>query len=218
MPRPNTATISGPRLRPIPVTQRGGTSATAMATPAMELESRSRLSVKAPATAAATAITRSIRLGAVREVISRLTSLAPKTDANTQAVPTTVSTPIATVIAERFTRRLSAIVRPNARLRIGSISGATIMAPITTAVLLLIRPSVAITAAQTSSTKKPSDGFDELMRLWRTSSAGTLLSRFSCHSPESLSKACLIRECIRNDCLDQVWRSAPLSSLLLSFF
>ena len=184
----------------------------------MELESRSRLSVKAPATAAATAMTRSIRLGAVREVISRLTSLAPNTEANTQAVPTTVSTPITTVMAERFTRRLSEIVRPNARLRIGSISGATIMAPITTAVLLLIRPKVAITAEQISSTKKPSDGFDELMRLWCSSSGGTLLSRFSFHSPEMLSKACLIRECIRNACLHRVWPSILVAVPWLSFF
>ena len=36
--------------------------------------------------------------------------------------------------------------KPKARLRMGSIKGATIMAPITTAVLLEISPRVAITA------------------------------------------------------------------------
>jgi hypothetical protein len=70
-----------------------------------------------------------------------------------------------TVMAERFTNLLSEMARPKARLRIGSINGATIMAPITTAVLLEINPSVAITAEQISSKKKPSVGRDEAMRL-----------------------------------------------------
>ena len=70
-----------------------------------------------------------------------------------------------TVIADRFTKRLSAIESPKARLRIGSISGATIMAPITTAVLLEINPSVAITSEQISSKKKPSVGREEAIRL-----------------------------------------------------
>jgi hypothetical protein len=70
-----------------------------------------------------------------------------------------------TVMAERFTNLLSEMARPKARLRIGSIKGATIMAPITTAVLLEINPSVAITAEQISSKKKPSVGREEAMRL-----------------------------------------------------
>jgi hypothetical protein len=44
------------------------------------------------------------------------------------------------------------------------MSGATIMAPITTAALFEISPSVAITAEEISKTKKPRDGFDEAIR------------------------------------------------------
>ena len=138
--------------------------ATAIATPAIEFDNLSRVMVKAPAMAAATAITRSIRFGAVRAVISLFTALASKVSANSQAVHTTVAMPMITVIADRFTKRLSAIESPKARLRIGSISGATIMAPITTAVLLEIKPRVAITAEQISSTKKPREGFEEAIR------------------------------------------------------
>ncbi|CAI8323759.1 MAG: Uncharacterised protein [Synechococcus sp. MIT S9220] len=119
-----------------------------------------------PATAAATAMPRSIRLGAVREVISRFTSLTSRRDASSAEVATTVITPITTVSSERFASLLLLMESANARLRIGSISGATIMAPITTAVLLAISPSVAITAAQSSRTKNPREGFDDAMRAW----------------------------------------------------
>ena len=153
-------------LRPMPQTHSGGTSATAIATPARELDSLSRVMLKDPATAAATATPRSIRFGAVREVISRFTSLTSSSEASSAAVATTVITPITTVSSERFASLLLLIESANARLRIGSISGATIMAPITTAVLLAISPRVAITAAHSSSTKKPSDGFDEAIRAW----------------------------------------------------
>ena len=54
----------------MPLTQRGGTKATAIATPAIELDSRSRVMAKDPATAAAIAIPKSIKLGDVRAVIS----------------------------------------------------------------------------------------------------------------------------------------------------
>ena len=117
-----------------------------------------------PATAAATAMPRSIRLGAVREVISRLTSLTSSSDANSAEVAITVSTPITTVSSDRFASLLLLMESAKARLRIGSISGATIIAPITTAALLEISPSVAMTAAQSSSTKKPGEGFDEAIR------------------------------------------------------
>ena len=61
-------------------------------------------------------------------------------------VPTTAATPNVTVTAERRINLPSLTARPKARLRIGSIKGATIMAPITTAVLLEINPKVAMTA------------------------------------------------------------------------
>ena len=63
--------------------------------------------------------------------------------------------------AERRIQRPSATAIPKARLKIGSINGATFMAPITTAVLLEINPSVAITLELMRRMKKPSEGFDE---------------------------------------------------------
>ena len=53
-------------FNPIPVTQRGGTSATAMATPAMELAIFDLLCANAPMTPAAMATERSIKFGEVR--------------------------------------------------------------------------------------------------------------------------------------------------------
>ena len=58
----------------------------------------------------------------------------------------TVITPSRTVTKERRINLSSETAKPKERLRIGSINGAMIMAPITTAVLLEISPSVAITA------------------------------------------------------------------------
>ena len=46
----------------------------------------------------------------------------------------------------------------------GSINGATIMAPITTAVLLEISPRLAITAELIRRMKKTSDGLDVVIR------------------------------------------------------
>ena len=86
--------------------------------------------------------------------------------ASSQAVPTTLADPSTSVIADRFASRLSPRVKPKARLRIGSINGATIMAPITTAVLLAISPRVAMTAEHSRRTKNPSEGLDEAMRAW----------------------------------------------------
>ena len=57
------------------------------------------------------------------------------------AVPITARTPKPMVTAERRINFPSLKAKPKARLRMGSISGATIMAPITTAVLLEISPS-----------------------------------------------------------------------------
>ena len=59
----------------------------------------------------------------------------------------------------------------------GSISGATIMAPMTTAVLLEINPRVAITAELIRRIKKPSEGLDDAIRASYSSVRGTRLSR-----------------------------------------
>ncbi len=126
-----------------------------MATPAMELERRSRVIENDPATAAATAIPRSIKLGDVRPMIFDCTLLIPSIRLSREAVPTTAAMPNITVTAERRINLPSLTARPKARLRIGSIKGATIMAPITTAVLLEINPKVAMTAEQTAAQKSP---------------------------------------------------------------
>lgn len=97
-------------------------------------------------------------------MISDCTLLIPSIRLSREAVPTTAATPNITVTAERRINLPSLTARPKARLRIGSIKGATTMAPITTAVLLEINPKVAMTAEQTSSTKKPREGFEEAMR------------------------------------------------------
>ena len=148
----------------MPLTQSGGTRATAIATPAMEFDSRSRVIENDPATAAATAMPRSIRFGDVRAVISDCTWPMPSSRLRIADVLTTAITPRLTVTADRRISCPSLNAKPKARLRIGSINGATIIAPITTAVLLEISPRVAITAELISSTKKPSEGFDEAMR------------------------------------------------------
>ena len=80
------------------------------------------------------------------------------------AVPTTANTPNPIVTAERQINLPSLTAKPKAKLRMGSIRGATIMAPMTTAVLLETNPRVAITAELIRRMKKPSDGLDEAIR------------------------------------------------------
>ena len=60
---------------------------------------------------------------------------------------------------------------PKARLRIGSINGATIMAPITTAGLLETNPKVAITADVISNTVNSRDGVAASKRSFVNSSS-----------------------------------------------
>ena len=144
--------------------QSGGTRATAIATPAIELDNCLRVIENDPATAAAMAMPRSIRLGDVRPVISDCTWLMPSPKLINAAVPITARTPKPMVTAERRINFPSLTAKPKARVRMGSISGATIMAPITTAVLLEISPRLAITAELIRRMKKPSDGLDEAIR------------------------------------------------------
>ena len=70
------------------------------------------------------------------------------------AVLITAITPKPMVTAERRINFPSLTAKPKARLRMWSISGATIMAPITTAVLLEISPRLAITAELIRRMKK----------------------------------------------------------------
>ena len=149
---------------PMPLTQSGGTKATAIATPAIEFDKCLRVIENEPATAAAMAMPRSIRFGDVRPVISDCTWLMPSPQLSNDAVPITANTPKPTVTAERRINFPSLTAKPKAKLRMGSINGATIMAPMTTAVLLEISPRVAITAELIRRMKKPSDGLDDAIR------------------------------------------------------
>ena len=72
---PYTATISEPRVMPMPLTQSIGTKATAIATPAIEFDKCLRIIENESATATAMAMPRSIRFGDVRPVISDCTWL-----------------------------------------------------------------------------------------------------------------------------------------------
>ena len=148
----------------MPLTQSGGTRATAIATPAIEFDNCLRVIENDPATAAAMAMPRSIRLGDVRPVISDCTWLMPSPKLINAAVPITARTPKPMVTAKRRINFPSLTAKPKARLRMGSISGATIMALITTAVLLEISPRLAITAELIRRMKKTSDGLDEAIR------------------------------------------------------
>ena len=148
----------------MPLTHRGGTRASAIATPAMEFDNCLRVIENDPATAAAMAIPRSIMFGEVRPVISDCTWLMPSPQLISDAVPITAITPKLIVTAERRINFPSLTAKPKAKLRMGSINGATIMAPMTTAVLLEISPRVAITAELIRRMKKPSDGLDDAIR------------------------------------------------------
>ena len=55
------------------------------------------------------------------------------------------------------------------------------MAPLTTAVLLEIKPNVAITLELIKRTKKPREGLDQAMRFSYSSVLGTLDSKFNVH-------------------------------------
>ena len=122
----------------MPLTQSGGTKAKTIATPAIEFDKCLRVIENEPATAAAMAMPRSIRFGDVRPVISDCTWLMPSPQLSNDAVPITANTPKPTVTAERRINFPSLTAKPKAKLRMGSINGATIMAPMTTAVLLEI--------------------------------------------------------------------------------
>ena len=138
----------------MPLTHSGCTRATAIATLAIEFDNCLRVIENDPATAAGMAITRSIRFGDVRPVISYCTWLMPSPTLSNDAVPTTANTPKPMVTVERRINFPSLTAKPKARLRMGSIKGATIMALITTAGLLEISPRMAITAELIRRMKK----------------------------------------------------------------
>ena len=188
-PLANLALISGSSVNPMPLTQSGGTSATAIATPAIELAIRLRVRENAPAIPAAIATSRSIRFGDVRASISEPKTLTGMHAVINAAVITTTPVPMIKVTNDRRINRLLAIDIPYAMLKIGFINGATIMAPITTAVLLAMSPNVAIIVEVISKTKKPKEGNEFAMRSSSSTSIGTGFSKKIDHCPVSKSKA-----------------------------
>ena len=149
------------KLRPIPVTQSGVTSATAMATPAMEFESRS-LRVKAPATLRQWRSRD--RSGFCASVISGLISLALQQPGCAHHREHTNH--------HRDRRAFHQAVVGDCEAERQAENWILFMAPITTAVLLLIRPRVAITADDQKIKRW-------LGRVCGSGAAPHLLSRFS---------------------------------------
>ena len=72
---------------------------------------------------------------------------------------TTINVPIAIRVIDCLMSFLLCVDIPKARLMIGSINGAIIIAPITTAALLSIRPTVAMMVEMMSKTKNSRLGF-----------------------------------------------------------
>ena len=142
-----------PIASPNPATPSGGTSATATATPGIEAESRaSREAVTtAPASPENTAMARSSVVGRVRLAISSVT--APNGSARVRsAASATMPAAPRMIVAKVWTNsRPSPTASASERPSSGPSSGATSMAPITTAVEFSTRPSVAM-APERSST------------------------------------------------------------------
>lgn len=83
-------------------------------------------------------------VGAVRESISALMPRVKGRRPTRKAMPTTTTTPIPSARRERFWRDGEPRTIPSERPRIGPISGAMIIAPMTTAVLFARRPKAAM--------------------------------------------------------------------------
>ena len=143
---PEMMSVCQPVPMPKPAVPSGGMSATAMATPGMLAERRcSRDAVTtAPARPDAMAMARSSSVGRVRAAISGVISENGNSTVSSAARAITPTAPTTTVrpacSASRPSPTASAIDRP----RRGPSRGATSIAPITTAVALSSRPSVAM--------------------------------------------------------------------------
>ena len=82
-----------------------------------------------------------------------------------QDVPITRRQPINIVNKDLVVIVRFEIAIPNAMLKIGSINGATIIAPMITSELFAKRPNVAIAAALISSTRYATDNLEAVSRL-----------------------------------------------------
>ena len=85
----------------MPTTLKGGTKATAIATPGNALEILRRVLAKAPAAPAAIAMPKSIRVGLTRDIISVSTVSKPIIEATTQETKIVSKMPLRTVKLER---------------------------------------------------------------------------------------------------------------------
>ena len=146
---PSLEWISGESVRPIPPTHKGGTSATAIATPAIALEIFERVVMYAATEPPMIATNRSIRLGDVRLKISVPSALMWVMLDNKKAERKTHAEPAKNEVNDFMAKFDFPVLIATARPSNGSINGAIIMAAITTAVLSPIKPSVANNAEAT---------------------------------------------------------------------
>ena len=115
-----------------------------------------RISANAPTAPVASAATRSMSRGATRPatwLLVAATTGSSTSRPSAKPIATTVAIPATTSRTPTTTWRRSARTSPTAVPRIGVISGATIIAPITVAVESATTPAPAITADRTSSTQ-----------------------------------------------------------------
>ena len=152
-----SAESGSPLASMTPTTHRGGTSEMAMATPGRASDTLARLTAKAPAAPDARATIRSIVRGEVRaatwlfdDSVTTSGLMRPMR----KAVPMATTTPAATSRSERRRCPTSPVTTERADAMIGVIRGATIIAPMTTAVESVSTPPVAMTTANRSSAQK----------------------------------------------------------------
>jgi hypothetical protein len=120
-------------------------------------ETSSRASAKAPTAPVASAAIRSTSRGEMRPATWLLVSAVTPTAVsfpNRKASPTTSSAPPTTSATERARFCVSPMVTESTVPRIGVMSGATIIAPITVAVESPTIPAAAMTAESASSVQK----------------------------------------------------------------
>ena len=143
----------------MPTVASGGTSATAMPTPGSADVADRRGAMYPAAAPAVIAMPRSSRPGNVREITSLGRSSGPVTDVPT-SIETSHPTPMASAVPNAITttdvtsRRFRAVTNAAAAAVIGVISGATSIAPITTAPESANKPNAAIPADKTISDAK----------------------------------------------------------------
>ncbi len=124
-----------------------------MATPGRAALTSLRARAYAPAIPEARATARSSRVGWVWAIISSVSSLKGDRTPMKAAMMTASATPLNTASMESRSSRTSLSTSPSEKAKMGDISGATSMAPMTTDPLLRSRPRVAIMHDRTISTK-----------------------------------------------------------------